>query len=262
MADQPLTPQQWKRQVSQHLESLKRAGVEWLPAAPTLPDAMCPVAPTASATLFPEPQAAPAASPPTVEQRRTELEVLAQRVAVCTRCPELVSTRTQTVFSDGSPDVELCLVGEAPGADEDAQGKPFVGAAGQLLNKILAACGLRREEVYICNVLKCRPPGNRTPKPEEADHCREYLTRQIELVRPKFICALGGCAAQNLLQTTRGLGQLRGKFHDFHGIPVLVTYHPSYLLPHRYPAKKRDVWEDMKLLMQRMGRTIPPRGGD
>jgi uracil-DNA glycosylase len=268
MPDEPLTPQQWKRQVAQHLDSLKQAGVQWLPAAPPMAEAPRPqpaALADASEALFdaPEMSASPASreSLP-LDQRRTALQLLAKRVATCTRCPELASTRTQTVFADGTIPVELCLVGEAPGGDEDAQGKPFVGAAGQLLNKILAACGLRREEVYICNILKCRPPGNRTPKPEEAEHCREYLTGQIELVQPKFICALGGCAAQNLLQTTRGIGQLRGRFHDYRGIPVLCTYHPSYLLPHRYPAKKRDVWEDMKLLMSRMGRTIPPRAAE
>jgi DNA polymerase len=192
-----------------------------------------------------------------LDQRRALLQVVAQRVACCTRCPELAATRTQTVFADGPPGAELCFIGEAPGADEDHQGKPFVGAAGQLLNRILAACGMKREEVYVCNILKCRPPGNRTPKAEEALHCREYLAQQLDLVRPRFICALGLSAATYLLETTQSLGRLRGKFHDYRGIPVLVTYHPSYLLPHRNPDKKRDVWEDMQLLMKRMGRTIP-----
>jgi DNA polymerase len=160
------------------------------------------------------------------------------------------------VFGDGSPGEELCFIGEAPGADEDAQGLPFVGAAGQLLNRIIAAMGLKREEVYICNILKCRPPGNRTPLPNEAANCREYLDWQLELVQPKFLCALGGCAAQNLLGTTQPLGRLRGTFHDYRGIPVLCTYHPAYLLPHRSPQKKKDVWEDMKLLLARMGRPV------
>jgi uracil-DNA glycosylase len=254
-----------QRQLTGHLLGLQLAGVQWLPKGPPLPEPPVGQTPrlpnTAPTTLFSEPVIQAAAAPPdeTIEARRTKLQTLAQNVCGCTRCPELVSTRTQTVFADGPMGAELCFIGEAPGADEDAQGKPFVGPAGQLLNKIIAACGMKREEVYICNILKCRPPGNRTPKPEEADNCREYLARQLELLRPKFICALGGCAAQNLLQTTKSLGMLRGKFHDFHGIPVLCTYHPAYLLPHRYPAKKRDVWEDMKLLMARMGRTIPPR---
>ena len=194
---------------------------------------------------------------PTLEQRVQGLQFLAQEVAKCTLCAELCSTRTQTVFGSGRPGVDLCFVGEAPGADEDAQGKPFVGAAGQLLTRIIEACGLTRDEVYICNILKCRPPGNRTPLPNEAANCRGFLVRQIRLVQPKFICALGGCAATNLLGSTLSLGKLRGKFHEFEGIPVLVTYHPAYLLPHRNPDKKRDVWEDMKILLTRMGRPIP-----
>ena len=177
-------------------------------------------------------------------------------MATCTRCPELAATRTQTVFGVGEPGVELCFIGEAPGADEDAQGEPFVGAAGQLLNRIIAACRMKREDVYICNIIKCRPPGNRQPLPIEVGNCREYLEAQLDLVRPKFIRALGGTAAQNLLQTKETLGRLRGRFHDYRGIPVLVTYHPAYLLPHRNPDKKKDVWLDMKMLMARMGRPV------
>jgi uracil-DNA glycosylase len=199
-----------------------------------------------------------AAATLSLDQRRQELQVLAEEVKKCTRCAGLCSTRTQTVFGSGRPGVELCFVGEAPGADEDAQGLPFVGAAGQLLTKIIEACGLKRDDVYICNTLKCRPPGNRTPLPNETANCREYLERQIRLVQPKFICALGGSAANSLLGTSPGgLGKLRGRMHDFKGIPVLVTYHPAYLLPHRSPDKKKDVWEDMKFLLTQMGRPIP-----
>src|SRR5262249_811754 len=118
---------------------------------------------------------------------------------------------------------------------------------------------LKREEVYICNIIKCRPPGNRTPLPNEAANCRGFLDRQLELVKPKFICALGGCAATNLLNTTKSLGMLRGKFHDYKGIPVMVTYHPEFLLPHRSPEKKGEVWEDMKMLLARMGRAVPAK---
>jgi DNA polymerase len=264
MADSDrLSADQLIRQVRQHLDSLRAAGVEWLPNAPLPPAPLVPATPAESATvpaasLFEEAAAPspPPAAPLSLEERRVALQVLAQQVAGCARCPELASTRTQTVFGDGQPGVELCFIGEAPGADEDAQGKPFVGAAGQLLNRIIAACGMKREEVYICNILRCRPPGNRTPRPDEAAHCREHLERQLELVRPRFICALGGCAAQNLLQTTQPLGKLRRRFHDYRGIPVLCTYHPAYLLPHRSPEKKKDVWEDMKLLMARMGRPV------
>lgn len=243
------------RQVQGHLQSLQEAGVEWLPLAKPEGEPASPrVAAAAPATLFAE--AVPTAS---LEDRRKSLQMLAQEVAKCCQCSELVATRTQTVFGDGTAGVELCFVGEAPGADEDAQGLPFVGAAGQLLNKIIAACGFKREEVYICNILKCRPPGNRTPLPNEAANCRSFLERQIDLVAPKFICALGGCAAQNLLNTSVPIGKLRGRFHEFRGIPVLVTYHPAYLLPHRSPEKKRDVWEDMKILLARMGRPIPAK---
>ena len=245
------------RQVHGHLQSLRGAGVEWLPAAPPLsmPPETAPTA--ASAALFTEEASAPRAPAAPPEERRQALQMLAQEVASCCRCAELASTRTQTVFGRGGIGVDLCFVGEAPGADEDAKGQPFVGAAGQLLSKIIAACGLREDEVYICNILKCRPPGNRTPLPNEAANCRTFLERQIDLVAPRFICALGSCAAQNLLNTTASLGKLRGRFHDFRGIPVLVTYHPAYLLPHRSPEKKRDVWEDMKVLLTRMGRPIP-----
>jgi uracil-DNA glycosylase len=256
-----------KRQARRHVESLRAAGVEWLPFG----EETTPPAAVESTTAAPPPALPPEESRPaldllaeetpapvlTLEQRRQELVVLAEQVSQCMRCPALASTRTQTVFGEGPPGAELCFIGEAPGADEDAQGLPFVGAAGQLLNRIIAAMGMKREEVYICNILRCRPPGNRTPLPNEAANCREYLERTLELVQPKFICALGGCAAQNLLGTTQTMGRLRGKFHDYHGIPVLCTYHPAYLLPHRSPDKKRDVWEDMKLLLTRMGRPIP-----
>ena len=158
------------RQARQYLESLRQAGVEWLPVA-TAADQAQPLFAVEELTL-----SAPATDELAPPDRRVALQMLAEQVAGCTRCPELLSSRTQTVFADGPLGAELCFIGEAPGADEDAQGKPFVGAAGQLLNKIIAACGLKREEVYICNILKCRPPGNRTPKVEEALHCREYLT--------------------------------------------------------------------------------------
>jgi DNA polymerase len=268
MADPTPSPEDLARHARQHLESLKAAGVEWLPTAPPparrrKPAAAAPAgaAPAEPASLFAEQPAAPAEAALSPEQRRHELTVLAERVSTCPRCAELVSTRTQTVFGTGPVDTELCLIGEAPGADEDRTGEPFVGAAGQLLNRILAACGFKREEVYICNIIKCRPPGNRTPRPDEAANCREYLERQLDLVRPKFICCLGGTAAQNLLGTTAPLARLRGKFHSYQGIPVLCTYHPAFLLPHRSPGKKKDVWEDMKLLLQRMGRPVPPPGG-
>jgi DNA polymerase len=252
------------RQLRQHLDSLRAAGIEWVPlhqegtAGPA--DAGASAAEDTAPLLQPMLFGVAAATPPEAssgEHRRQELLVLSQRVAGCTRCAELVSTRTQTVFGVGPLDPELCFVGEAPGGDEDRQGEPFVGAAGQLLNRIIAAAGFKREEVYICNIMKCRPPGNRVPTPAEAGNCREYLDRQLELVRPKFICALGATAAQKLLDTTTGITRLRGRFYDYRGIPVICTFHPAALLPSRSPEKKKDVWEDMKKLLSRMGRPIP-----
>lgn len=257
----PDTAADLARHLRQHLDSLRAAGVELLPKAP--PPEARPVEPDPSlqTSLFAAaPLPAAAAQAPEegeAEQRRQELTALAQRVSKCTRCPELASTRRQTVFGVGPLDPDLCFVGEAPGADEDRQGQPFVGAAGQLLDRIITACGMRREEVFILNILKCRPPGNRKPQPDEAENCREYLERQIELVRPKFLCALGGTAATGLLGTTLGITRLRGRFYEYRGIPLLCTFHPSYLL--RSPEKKKDVWEDMKLLLARMGRPVPGR---
>src|SRR6202035_4032258 len=187
------------RQAQQHLDSLRAAGVEWIPRstaqivsnvlqmAPAESVSAVDTPAPASGSLF-DTGTAKVASP---DERRQELVVLAERVSQCTRCAELATTRTQTVFGVGRLDPEICFIGEAPGADEDARGEPFVGAAGQLLNRIIAACGMKREDVYICNILKCRPPGNRLPLPNEAASCREYLERQLELVRPRFICALG-----------------------------------------------------------------------
>ncbi len=182
------------------------------------------------------------------------LKVLAQEVAGCTRCGELASTRTQTVFGVGDPQARLVFLGEAPGADEDKQGEPFVGRAGQLLNKILEACKLRREDVYILNILKCRPPANRNPLPEESQNCRRFLHRQLELIKPEYICCLGSVAAQNLLETTETIGKLRGSVHQFHGVKVVCTYHPAYLL--RNPSAKKQTWEDMKLLMRELGTPV------
>jgi DNA polymerase len=251
-----MSTEQLSRQARQHLDSLKAAGVDWLPAAPAWsPKAIVPPGPPPPESGAPGTLFGPGNEMTlTLETRRQELTLLAEKVSKCTRCAELASTRTQTVFGVGRIGAELCFVGEAPGADEDRQGEPFVGLAGQLLNKIIIACGMKREDVYICNILRCRPPGNRLPSPVEAGHCREYLERQLELVGPKFICALGACAAQNLLGTTQSIGRLRGRFHEWAGTTVMCTYHPAYVL--RNPSSKKDVWEDMKKLMARMGRPL------
>ena len=170
---------------------------------------------------------------------------LRERVAGCTLC-ELCKTRTQTVFGVGNTRAEWLVIGEAPGAEEDRQGEPFVGRAGQLLNAMLLAIGLPRETVFIANILKCRPPGNRDPKPEEVARCLPYLAAQIALLEPKIILAVGRIAAQNLLATDAPLARLRGKLHSFGAAntPLVVTYHPAYLL--RTPADKRKAWEDLK----------------
>lgn len=189
------------------------------------------------------------------EDREWRLNQLKQRVAACTRCQELASTRTQTVFGVGNPEARILFVGEAPGADEDAQGEPFVGAAGQLLDKITVACGLKREEIYICNILRCRPPGNRKPQPDEATNCREYLDGQIAIIDPEFIVCWGATAAQNLLGTEENIGRLRGRFFQHGRATVLCTYHPSYLL--RNPSAKKDVWADMKLFLNKAGLPVP-----
>jgi uracil-DNA glycosylase len=175
------------------------------------------------------------------------LEVVRTELADCRRC-SLGSLRHRLVFGEGNPHSELVFVGEAPGADEDAKGKPFVGRAGQLLTKIIAAMGLEREEVYICNILKCRPPGNRNPQPEEIIACEPFLIRQLEAIRPRVICALGSFAAHTLLKSEAPISTLRGRFHSYQGIPLMPTYHPAYLL--RNPGAKKQVWEDIQAIMK------------
>jgi DNA polymerase len=170
-------------------------------------------------------------------------------ICKCMKC-SLGETRNKFVYGVGSPDADLMLVGEAPGANEDAQGEPFVGRGGQLLDKILAAIDLSRETVYIANILKCRPPANRDPQPDEMALCFPYLEEQVRLIKPKLICALGRIAAQALLETKTPLGKLRGEFHSYQGVPLLVTYHPAALL--RFQAYKKDTWEDMQLLKKRL----------
>ena len=177
-------------------------------------------------------------------EKLASLEEIAKKVKKCTRCP-LYETATQAVPGEGNPKAGLVCVGEAPGAKEDETGRPFVGQAGQLLTKILAAIDLTREDVFICNVLKHRPPGNRNPRPEEVEACSPYLIRQLELIKPKVIVAFGTFAAQTLLNSKTPIGQLRGFVHKYHGIPLVVTYHPAALL--RNPAWKRPTWEDVKL---------------
>jgi DNA polymerase len=183
--------------------------------------------------------------------RHLELQQLESTVGGCTKCPELSRCRNRVVFGVGNITPRLVFLGEAPGADEDRQGEPFVGAAGQLLNKIIGACKLSRSDVYILNTIKCRPPGNRNPSLEELENCWAYTQRQLEILRPEFICCLGLIATKRLLNSTLPLGQLRQKFHHYRDSRVVVTYHPAYLL--RTESAKKYVWEDMKMLMGEMG---------
>lgn len=175
------------------------------------------------------------------------LQVVREELGDCHRCP-LHRTRTHLVFGEGSPHAALAFVGEAPGADEDAQGRPFVGKAGQLLNRIIEAMGMTRHDVYICNILKCRPPANRNPRPDEIMSCEPFLVKQLESLKPKAICALGTFAAQALLKTEIPITRLRGRFHAYQGIPLMPTYHPAYLL--RNPGAKKQVWEDVQMIMK------------
>lgn len=236
------------------------------PARPTPPPAEAPVAIRATPRPAPTPQPstpreppAPARSLPVARDghaldpvtRGVHLEALSKEVAACVRCP-LHATRTQTVFARGNPASELMFVGEGPGAEEDAQGLPFVGKAGQLLDRMIAAMGYHPDDVYIANVLKCRPPGNRKPEPMEMASCEGYLQRQIDLVQPRVIVALGATAIEGLLKVS-GITKLRGTWRLYRGeIPVMPTFHPAYLL--RTPADKRLVWADLKLVMEKLGK--------
>ncbi|MFN0060502.1 MAG: uracil-DNA glycosylase [Planctomycetota bacterium] len=195
---------------------------------------------------------APTVRPPPKQDVGAELAKCAAEVAACTTC-RLCETRTRTVFSAGSATARLMFVGEAPGHEEDLRGEPFVGAAGQLLDRMIGALGLTRAEVYIANVLKCRPPQNRDPLPEEVQSCAPFLKRQISLVNPEVIVALGKPAAHFLLGGTQALGRLRGREHSYRDIPVVVTWHPAYLL--RAPEHKRETWQDLQFVIQRLGLT-------
>jgi len=217
----------------QQLESLERAGVtHWKRGTPSQD-------PSADASAVASPDA------------NETLTQIATEVAACTQCAELVAHRTQTVFGVGDPSARLCFLGEAPGADEDRQGEPFVGRAGKLLTDIVEkGMGLTRDQIYILNILKCRPPGNRNPLPIEAANCRGFLDRQLALIQPEFICCLGAVASQNLLDTTETIGKLRGRVHTYRGIHVICTYHPAYLL--RNPSAKTETWKDIQLLLAEM----------
>ena len=192
---------------------------------------------------------------PAIQTKTAELELkqFAEEIAGCQLC-SLGKTRTNLVFGTGNPNAEILFIGEAPGKYEDLQGEPFVGRAGELLNKMIAAIKLKRDEVYIANILKCRPPGNRDPLPSEIECCEQHLLRQIDIIKPGIICALGRISAQTLLRTKAPLRELRGKIHDYHGTRLMVTYHPAALL--RNPAQKKPTWDDLKRLRRELDGTI------
>jgi len=215
--------------------------------------------------------ASPGASQSQVAGVQDKAELLAamdaQEVRNCTRC-RLCQGRTRTVFGEGNPDAELVFVGEGPGQEEDRTGRPFVGRAGELLTKMIEAMGLTRRDVYICNLVKCRPPGNRAPAPEEVEACWDYLVRQLQIIRPKVIVALGNPATQNLLDTRIGITKMRGRWQKLPligeglaGIDVMPTFHPAYLLRQYTPDNRRRVWDDLQKVMAVLGLQTPPGGG-
>jgi len=227
-----------------YLEELRETGGEYLLASPVAvsPKKVMPVVSEAKSPY----------APPEVELET--IDAIRDDLGDCHRCA-LGDGRTKLVFGVGNPQARLVFVGEAPGRDEDLRGEPFVGAAGQLLTKIIQAMGFRREDVYICNVLKCRPPQNRDPLPAEIEACSTFMLRQIRAIRPAVLVALGKFAAQTLLQNKTPISKLRGHFHDYHGIPLMPTFHPSALL--RDESLKRPVWEDMQQVMHRLGNEVP-----
>jgi uracil-DNA glycosylase len=250
-----------------HLKDLKNRGVRYLAVSPELLEAGAkpPSRTRVSLPSPPPPIPAKAAPGPIVlgsnQDKAAAMQELRERALVCQKCAHLASSRKNVVFGVGSIDAELMFVGEAPGADEDIQGEPFVGRAGQLLTKIIQTMGLEREQVYIANILKCRPDtpgqsyGNRPPTPDEMERCLPYLHAQIDLIKPKALVALGATAVEGLFGKVPGVGitKLRGKWREYRGIPVMPTYHPSYLLRPNPQNVKRECWEDMLQVMERLG---------
>ena len=261
-----------------HLDELKEQGVRFLPIAPAALAALdAPPSKNGLPRISPQPQLAPVAAlpragaiatldPPSIDaevsihpkSKATAMSELRERALACQKCPHLVRSRRNVVFGVGDIDSPLMFVGEAPGADEDQQGEPFVGAAGQLLTRIIRAMGFSRETVYIANILKCRPDtpaqnfGNRKPTPEEMNTCLPYLLAQIDLIQPKVIVALGATSVEGLLGLKEGISRLRGRFQDFRGTPVMPTFHPSYLLRNEALSVKRQVWEDMLQVLEKL----------
>ena len=236
------------RDLRRHLEVLQLMGVHSLRCEAMAEEAAPEPVRVSPVETRPPVETSP---PPAEPGRRTTLAVVREEVGECTRC-KLHQTRTKLVFGVGASETPLLFVGEAPGAEEDRRGEPFVGAAGQLLDKMIAAMGWTRETVYIANVLMCRPPGNRDPQPDEVSQCLPFLHRKIEAIRPRIIVALGKPATHALLSTTAPISALRGRFHEFRGIKVMPTFHPAFLL--RQPDRKRDAWSDLKQVIEDLER--------
>lgn len=265
-----MDPARVARILKQHVQTDRLLGADAVPLGETRPQAAAasPVAiePPTAATTNPPPAAAPpqpalgfsppAAEPFTGDKRVALQQMDEQEVKGCTRCG-LHAARNQTVFGEGDPDADIMIIGEGPGAEEDRTGRPFVGRAGELLEKQLGAMGLTRQQVYIANAVKCRPPANRTPTPAEAQTCGDYLRRQVQIVQPKVILALGGPAAKLLLDTTTGITRLRGQWGSYDAIdppvPVMPTFHPAYLLRSYTKENRAKVWEDLQAVMQKAG---------
>jgi len=259
------------RQAKEHVAWLERGGSFGLPrgeVAPPKPAAVAPpaartvAAPRVSASAVAASAAPPAAAPsivapPSEGMGAAKLAAIREELGDCQRC-KLAGKRTNIVYGVGNPDAPLVFVGEAPGADEDRTGEPFVGAAGQLLTKMIEAMGLARGDVYICNILKCRPPGNRNPEPDEIAECEPFLKKQLAAIRPRMIVALGKFAAQCLLRSDAPISRLRGTWKEYQGIPLMPTYHPAFLL--RTPSAKRDVWSDLQEVMRELDRLGIVRG--
>lgn len=268
---------QWS--IDSGVEAAKNLGVH--PSLPSNNDALAPPSSEITVAAPAQPATVSTPLPPAALQRTTaplpnipagqttwserplelaarvdRFRVLQEEVAACRKCTEIVCRRQKTVFGVGPTNARIVMFGEAPGADEDRAGEPFVGAAGQLLDKILVASGLSREEVYIMNALRCRPPNNRTPTEAEIENCRPFFETQLETIQPEYIVCWGAVAVRAVLRSTESVGRLRGKFHSYRGAKVMVTYHPAYLL--RNPDAKRLTWDDMKMLMRKLGIPIPP----